>query len=106
MLVQTRHRNTTSRGSGFSQETIEAVWRKARIDHLYDSSSYRRDACGALIARASYGDTTPHGWEIDHIVAVANGGSDYLSNLQPLQWENNRFKSDKPASEAYCIVRA
>ena len=104
MLVQTRHRNTTTGDTRFSAATVEAVWQKGRIASGYDPGSYRRDACGAL--RASYGETTTYGWEIDHIVAVANGGSDDLSNLQPLQWENNRFKSDKSPSEPYCVVTA
>ena len=106
MLVETRHRNTTTRGARFNGATVEAVWHKARIDHRYDPSSYRQDACSALIARTSYGETTTHGWEIDHIVPVAKGGSDDLSNLQALQWENNRFKSDKASSERYCVVTA
>ena len=38
-------------------------------------------------------DTT--GWEIDHIKPVARGGSDDLSNLQPLYWETNRNKGDQ-----------
>jgi 5-methylcytosine-specific restriction endonuclease McrA len=41
-----------------------------------------------------YGQQTSFGWEVDHIRAVANGGSDDLDNLQPLQWENNRKKGD------------
>ena len=35
------------------------------------------------------------GWEIDHIKPVSKGGTDNLSNLQPLYWENNRSKGDK-----------
>lgn len=35
-----------------------------------------------------------YGWEIDHIKPSSLGGSDGLYNLQPLQWENNRSKSD------------
>jgi 5-methylcytosine-specific restriction endonuclease McrA len=41
-----------------------------------------------------YGQTSKYGWEIDHIKPVSKGGTDDLSNLQPLQWENNRRKGD------------
>ena len=35
-----------------------------------------------------------HGWEIDHINPVSNGGTDNIDNLQPLYWKNNADKGD------------
>jgi 5-methylcytosine-specific restriction endonuclease McrA len=51
--------------------------------------------CGAVMKRSDYGNTSSeHGWEVDHVKPIAKGGTDALSNLQPLQWENNRRKGD------------
>lgn len=44
--------------------------------------------------RPAYGSTEHHGWEVDHIRQVEKGGTDYPGNLQPLNWQNNRRKSD------------
>jgi 5-methylcytosine-specific restriction endonuclease McrA len=89
-----RNANTTVKGGQWDTQTIEAVWRKGRIDSRYDPSVYRSDAYGTWMKRTEYGVTSEFGWEIDHIVAVSNGGTDSLSNLQPLHWRNNRRKGD------------
>ena len=96
-----RNPNTTKSGGGFDEKTIEAVWRKGTPIPGYPA--FRRDVCNASMQRNKYGETVEFGWEIDHIVPVSKGGTDDLSNLQPLQWENNRCKSDE-ISNRYCKV--
>jgi 5-methylcytosine-specific restriction endonuclease McrA len=93
--VYLRRNGTRRDGYEFDAATVEAVWRKGRIAAGYDPNRWRKDACNAWMDRTKYGDTSSgHGWEIDHVYPASKGGGDELNNLQPLQWSNNRSKSD------------
>ena len=78
----------------YDHATLSEIWAKARIDGNNDANLFRKDVYGTWIAWSQYGQTTQYGWEVDHIVPLARGGSEALSNLQPLHWENNRKKGD------------
>ncbi len=87
-----RGRSSDVRGIKFSQATIDLVWRTA---NPFGFSSLKYDKCGKLMRYEEYGNTNSSlGWEIDHIKPVSKGGGDEITNLQPLQWEDNRRKSD------------
>lgn len=78
----------------FDERIQRAVWNKGRIIDQNDPNEWRKDECGAWIYFAQYGNrNSQYGWEIDHITSKENGGTDVLSNLRPLQWQNNASKS-------------
>ena len=78
---------------GFSEDTVQKVWEKATVVSGNDPKHWRKDECGAWITRNQYGNRdNKYGWEIDHIKPESQGGGEELSNLRPLQWQNNAGK--------------
>lgn len=79
----------------FEENIIEAVWEKASPIEGYDRERFRKDCCGAIIAKDKYGDTdSVFGWQIDHVYPEKCGGKNDLDNLRAMQWQNNESKSD------------
>lgn len=91
-----RSNNTTLNGLSWSESTKRAVWNKGQVISGYSPEEWRRDICGFPMKWDEHGNRqSEYGWEVDHIYPASKGGSDDLSNLQPLYWKNNAEKGDK-----------
>lgn len=79
----------------FTPEEIQKVWEKATVVANNNPDAWRKDQCGAWIGRDFYGDRqSEYGWECDHIKPESKGGEEILSNIRPLQWENNASRQN------------
>lgn len=88
--------------SNFTEEQVDAVWRKGRVVVGLDETMYRLDEAGAMMIRDRYGIEDEYGWEIDHVfpkarlekMRVPADEWDISLNLQPLNAKNNASKND------------
>jgi HNH endonuclease len=79
----------------FSEDIVWQVWSKGIVIGGNDALLWRKDEFGAWILRSHYGRRdSEYGWEIDHIKPVSEGGTDALSNLRPMHWENIARKTN------------
>jgi hypothetical protein len=82
----------------WTPEIIAQVWEMNQSTECTgsdDNGRFKKDLAGAWIMYEAYGNrNSEYGWEIDHIWPESKGGSDDLSNLQALHWENNLRKGD------------
>lgn len=78
----------------YTQDVINQVWEKARKVPGKDGASVRKDSYDVWIKKEFYADhSSIYGWEIYNIVSKQKGGTDSLSNLQPLHWQNKRHNN-------------
>jgi 5-methylcytosine-specific restriction endonuclease McrA len=99
-----RERNTNRVGQSFRPSVIDAVWEKAHPIIGSNPDKFRKDACGAVMVKSSFGRDSQFGWEIDHILPISKGGKDDLHNLQPLHWKNNEGKADDHP-DWICVIK-
>ena len=90
-----RKRGTDTGGRKFCPERVDEVWEKGKRIPGKDPNLYRRDEADNVLYKPSYGKNSDMGWEVDHKKPVDKGGTDNLRNLQPLQKDENREKSNK-----------
>lgn len=73
---------------------INSIWNKAKKIRGKNPNKYRKDVYGNTMYKASYGKTSPMGWEADHIKPKSRGGSNSVRNLQALNSSTNRSKGN------------
>lgn len=76
----------------YSKEQLDDIFAKGSKIRGKDPDLYRKDDCGNVIFRRSYGKESEMGWEVDHSNPKANGGTDCSRNRKPLQSSENSRK--------------
>ena len=67
-----------------------SVWKKGEKIKGLDSNIWRNDIFGNKINYNEHGKVTKYGWDIDHYIPKAKGGSDDIMNLFAVHYIQNR----------------
>ncbi len=81
--------------ANYDKETLDKIFRKGSEIKGKNPDLYRKDVNGNVMYRHSYGKYSTMGWNVDHIKAKANGGSDSMRNLQPMNSRANSSKGNR-----------
>ena len=81
--------------ANYDKETLDKIFRKGSEIKGKNPDLYRKDVNGNVMYRHSSGKYSPMGWNVDHIKAKANGGSDSMRNLQPMNSRANSSKGNR-----------
>ena len=78
------------------EDLKRAAWsRTSPVPGQPHSWEFRKDCMGNLVRYADFGNRhSPFGWELDHIVPRALGGSSEIENLQVLHWKATAGRND------------
>ncbi len=77
-----------------NESLINTVWEKASIVKGFNPDMWRKDFAGAWLLRDQFGLSSDYGWDICLLVPASHGGTNDIDNLYPIQWENQRRKSN------------
>jgi hypothetical protein len=87
-----------------TEEIIQKVWEKGIVVPNNDPKHVRQDECGAWISRSDYGrHQFAFGWEINYIHSPTQKDGQAISNLRPMQWQNNLHKRE---GDTVCVIKA
>ncbi|MGO9316981.1 MAG: HNH endonuclease [Terracidiphilus sp.] len=89
-----REMDTTETRIHYDTWMLTRIWLNSKEIPGMNGVEVRIDRFGNLMRFSEYGKRTEHGWEVDHNIPKSQGGSDDISNLEPLHWRANRQKSD------------
>lgn len=78
-------------GVNWTEQHIKAAWESAEIAGRINAEKWRKDLCGAWIARQHFGNhNSQFGWEIESVESIPSGVD---ARLLALQWKNAQQRS-------------
>lgn len=70
------------------------------LERVFEKTDGRCHLCGGTLRIQSYGRGGRYGWEVEHSVPLARGGSENLRNLFPAHGTCNRAKGTSDSRSA------